>query len=827
MKISKEMLLDGAKKALVSIRTYWKKFSCWYKGLYRNAPWYKKLGVGVASFIVCFILYLFAVNINLFWLFGKSPSIHSIMHPHSNEASILYSSDGEVIGKFFNENRTPCEYKEINPVFFKALINTEDERFYNHNGIDFQGLASAAKDMLQGKARGASTITQQLVKNMFKVRTEYSTGLLGYIPGLKILIMKSKEWILALEIEMFYSKEEILTMYANTVDFGSNASGIKTAAKTYFNTTPDKLKTEQAAVLVGLLKATSYYNPRLNPKNSLRRRNIVLDNMYAHDCLTKEELDSLKKIPIKLNYRIETAYDGQALYFRQAVANSLKDWCKENGVDLYCDGLKIYTTVDTRMQKYAEDGVRKQMKDLQRSFKNHWGNEDPWQDENHNPIPNFIENIAKRTDTYENLQEKFPNDPDSVEYYMNKPRRMRMFDYDGGHYEELSTMDSIRYMVRFLHTGFVAMEPQTGHVKAWVGDIDFSTWKYDKVTSMRQPGSTFKLFVYTAAMNKGLSPRDRRVDSYISMKVPGPNGEPTYWQPHNANGSFSGDSISLKAAFAQSINTIAVKLGLEVGIPSVISTARAMGIKSPLDNTPSLSLGASDVNLLELVDAYCTVVNDGRAHDPVLVTRIEDRDGNVIFRDESEDCEAIPYRSAYLMQQMLMGGMTEPGGTSMALWGYVSPFTRNTDFGGKTGTSSNHSDAWFLGVTPRLVVGAWVGGEYRCIHFRTGALGQGSRTALPICGYFLKSVLADPHFKQYRTKFGKPKEAIDPAEYNVPRYYKEEVDSDSLSLNADSLTIVEGIEDAGLDPEIPPTPTPPAKSPTTPKENLPEQMLTQ
>lgn len=752
--------------------------------------------------------------------------MHSIMHPQNSEASLLYSEDGVLIGKYFNENRTPVTYDEINPVFFNALISTEDERFYSHHGIDFQGLFAAAKDMMHGRARGASTITQQLVKNMFRVRTQYSTGLLGYVPGLKILIMKSKEWIIAVELEMFYSKKEILTMYANTVDFGSNAYGIKTAAKTYFDTTPKALKAEQAAVLVGLLKATSYYNPRVNPKNSLRRRNVVLENMMTHKYLSKEAYDSVKELPLNLNFKQETAYDGQALYFRQAVANDLKDWCKENGYDLYSDGLRIYTTVDTRMQKYAEEAMKKQMKVVQRNFKNHWGSTNPWQDENHQEVPHFIEDIAVKSDTYKILDARYNGNRDSINYYLNKPHKVRLFDYDGGHTEIMSTMDSIRYMVRYMHSGFVAMEPETGHVKAWVGDIDFQTWKYDKVTSMRQPGSTFKLFVYSAAMNMGLTPCDRRVDSYIKMNVLDSKGKPAVWQPHNANGYFTGDSMLLKSAFAQSVNSIAVKVGLEVGIPEVVRTAHAMGIKSPLDPQPSLSLGSSDVNLLELVNAYGTVVNDGKMHEPVLVTRIEDRNGNVIYTAPDEQHEAIPYRSAFYMQQMLMAGMTEPGGTSMSFWGYVGDYHRTTDFGGKTGTSNNHSDAWFVGVTPGLVAGAWVGGEYRCIHFRTGALGQGSRTALPICGYFFQSVLGDPHFKKYQRKFSKPKEYIDPSTYNCAGCYKQVADSDSVSVEGDSIEVIEG-DGEEVTPAQVLNQAEPAAAPTTPhKEGATEPKKT-
>ncbi|MGN0214725.1 MAG: transglycosylase domain-containing protein [Muribaculaceae bacterium] len=770
------------------LRNFFKRIWQWYKGLYKGAPWYKKTIVAIISLIVAFVFYLFAVNVNLFWLFGKSPSVNDIMHPETNEASQLYSADGKLIGKYFNENRTPVSFDDINPTFFKVLIDTEDERFYKHHGIDFQGLAAAFKDMIGGHARGASTITQQLVKNMFRVRTHYSTGLLGKVPGLKIIIMKSKEMFLAVEIEMLYSKEEILTMYANTVDFGSNSYGIKTAAKTYFNTTPKDLTIEQSAVLVGLLKATSTYNPRLNPERSLERRNVVLSNMLRLKDITKQEYDSLSQLDIHLNYRIETAYDGQALYFRQAVAKELKPWCEETGYDLYTDGLKIFTTLDSRMQEYAEQAVKKQMRVVQNNFRNHWGNTNPWQDEQHREIKGFIEDLAKRTDAYKELNERYHGDADSIDYYMNKPHRVRLFDYDGGHYEEMSSMDSIRYMVRYMHTGFVAIEPQTGEVKAWVGDVDFSSWKYDKVTAKRQPGSTFKLFVYTAAMNAGLTPCDYREDSYVEYDATDSKGKPTKWRPHNANGFFSGAQMPLKAAFAQSINSVAVKVGMEVGIHNVIETAHKMGIKSSLTNAPSITLGSCDVSLLELVNSYCTVANDGKMHDPVLVTKILDRHGNVVYEAKNTDTQAIPYRSAYLMQKMLLGGLTEPGGTSMSLWGYISPFARDTDFGGKTGTSNNHSDSWFVGVTPNLVCGAWVGGEYRCIHFRTGALGQGSRTALPICGYFLQSVLGDSQFKRYHGKFGAPKESIDAAAYTCQGCVFSN-DSDSVDIAGDSLDV--------------------------------------
>ena len=748
------------------VGTFFQKGWQWYKGLYQGRRWYVKIGAVIASLVVAFLLYLIMVDINFLWLFGKSPSMSDVKNTHPAEASQIYSADGKVIGKFFSENRMPVDYDDVSPKFWEALIDTEDERFYRHHGIDYQAFGAALKDyVLHRDARGASTITQQLAKNLFRVRTQYSTGLLGNIPGLKMLIMKSKEWITAYKLEWYFDKNEILTMYANTVDFGSNAFGIKTAAKTYFGTTPKHLTTDQSAILVGLLKATTYYNPRINPKNSLSRRNVVLDNMLRHGHLTPEECKALQQKEIKLDYSVENVYDGNANYFREAVADWMKSWCKEYYGDdrayaYYTEGLKIHTTLDSRMQHYAEEAAIKQMKQVQKTFNQHWGNVNPWQDERHVEIPHFIEDLAKKTPYYKLLNQKYDGNQDSIFYYLNLPHKVKLFDYENGYIEkEMSSMDSIRYMEHFMHCGFVAIEPQTGHVKAWVGDIDFKTWKYDKVTAMRQPGSTFKLFVYSEAMNQGITPCD-------TMKVMDHDKEVT-WAPTNADGRFSGANITLKQAFAMSINSVAVRLGQEVGIDRIVQTAHEMGIKSKLDPTPSLTLGASDVNLLELVGSYCTPVNDGKAIDPVLVTRIEDRDGNVIYEANPEERQALSPKSAFYVQQLLMGGMS---GTSSRLRGFVGDANNDTDFGGKTGTSNNHSDAWFVGTTPRLVCGAWVGGEYRCIH--------------PICGYFLGSVLADKQFKHYRVKFNKPEGIGDAIDYNCGGYFKAPADSDSLAVDS-------------------------------------------
>ena len=771
------------------IKRWWAKFITWRISRYKRFKglvWHKKIANLFVTSIVLFMLLLLLIDINFLWLFGKSPSLYSISHPDQSASSEIISADGKVIGKYFTENRMPVEFNDISPLLIKTLIATEDERFYDHFGIDFQGVFAAMKDMTQGNARGASTITQQLVKNMYKTRNQYSKGLFGYIPGVKLLIMKAKEWITAVKIEIFYSKNEILTKYFNTVDFGSNSYGIRIASKTYFKTTPAKLNYEQSATLVGLLKATTTYNPKSNPKRSKERRNVVLQNLVTHKIITQAECDSLKNIPIKLNYSVEQSYDGEALHFRSYLAKYLEDWERENGYDIYSDGLKIYVTIDSRLQKYAEEAVEKQMRSVQRRFNDHWGNENPWRDENREEIPNFVENIAKKTKAYAILNAKYDGNTDSIEKYLNIPHRTKVFDYKVGEKDTtFSVMDSIRYMSKFMHCSFMAMEPASGEVKAWVGDINFKFWQYDKVAqSKRQPGSTFKLFDYTTAMLHGHAPCDKITDKHVTWNYI-ENGKPKSWTPKNANGSYLGYSMTLKHAFARSINTVAVQLAQEVGIPEIIKTAHLMGIRTPLENKPSTCLGSSDVSLLELVNSFGTVINEGMYHDPILVTRIEDKNGKVIYEPNRKQERVLPYEIAWLMTEMLKGGMTESGGTTQALWEW-DLFNYNTDFGGKTGTSSNYSDAWFVGVSKNLIGGAWVGGEHRSVHFRTGNLGEGSRTALPIFGLFMEKVLKDEKFKHYRGKFPtKPKETISRS-YNCHTYIPRDTtkgDSDSLDID--------------------------------------------
>lgn len=821
------------------IRSFWQ----WYKSIYVGRPWYVKTVSAIASFVVFVVIYSLMVFFNFMWLFGKSPSISSIMNPKTNNASYVYSADGQLLCKFFDENRSPVKFEEVSPLFFQALIDTEDERFHDHCGVDFKGLGGAAKDFIvHQRARGASTITQQLVKNMFKVRTEYSTGLLGKIPGLGILIMKTKEILLALVIETQFSKDEIVTMYANTVDFGNGAFGIKTAARTYYNTTPDSLSVDQSATLVGLLKATSSYNPKKNPKRSMARRNVVLNNMVIHGHLDRAAYDRMKDEPTPLHFTVENAASGRAQYFRNAIDNNeqLKEWREKNNVNFYTDGLKIYTTLDSRMQTYAEEAVLEKMYEIQQRFNGRWGSDPCWVDEEGNEVPGFVESVAKKTPYYKVLESRFPNNADSIKYYMNTPREMRMFEYrkEGGKVVaaskmmNISPMDSVAYMLHFMHAGLVAMDPRNGFVKAWVGDIDYKTWQYDKVTSSRQCGSTFKLFVYSAAMEQGLTPCDTELDEVFHWDVYNESkGEMEDYSPRNANGRCTGGQMSFREAFARSINIVAVRVGKRVGFDNVRATAEVMGIKSPLrpdkanEDKPAMCLGSMDVNLLELVNGYGTVANYGKHIDPVLVTRIvkTNPDGTeetiYNYEDEVDANAAISARAAYFMQKMLGFGLTDGGGTSQSLTDYVDTYMNTTDFGGKTGTSNNYSDAWFVGTSPNLVAGVWVGGEYRCIHFTSGAQGQGSRTALPICGRFFQKVWGDsklrPLVSAKYVGLSMPSSTLECAEVEVERY--DEPDTTFVIDDADITTEGEG----GETPiETPPAATPPAAEPIEPGQEM-------
>ncbi len=818
------------------MKSLWRRIKDSLQTLY-GGPWYKKILVWLGTLIVAFILFLIAVDCNFLWLFGRSPGFSEIYEPTLSEASVFLSSDGEQLGTYYDENRKPVTYEEISPIIVRMLVSTEDQRFYKHHGIDFTGVFAAFKDMFTGHARGASTITQQLAKNLFKVRRadgQYSPGLLGHIPGLRMLNFKAKEWLVAIKLEMVYSKEDIITMYLNTVDFGCNSYGIKTACETYFNTTPYDLTYEQAATLVGLLKATNYYNPIINPENCEKRRNVVLDNLYANKQMvinayhaTETQLDSLKALPLGIVER-KTAHTnlGSVPYFRNALEEHIRTLCvrdkiegysAENMIDVYREGLTIYTTLDSRMQKYAEEAVMKQMRNVQNNFDS-GESRNPWDNPNNAEVTAIVNKVVKTTTEYKYLVEKFGEGNDSVDFYLRKKHPVTVYSYNGPKEQNLSVIDSVRYMLHYLHCGFVAIEPDTRHVKAWVGDINYRSWEYDKVLAKHQPGSTFKLFVYTEAINQGLNPCDRRVDEKKTYRNGG-----TAWTPNNANRQFSGANLTLKTAFANSVNTIAVTLGVEAGIHNVARTANAMGIESKLTETYAMCLGASEVSLFELVNSYCTIANDGKYNMPIMVSKIVDHNGYVIYEAKTDEKQAVPYRSAFLMQKMLMNGLN---GTSRSLRGYIDTFT-DTDFGGKTGTTSNNSDGWYVGVTPGLVAGGWVGGEYRNIHFASGARGAGGVVALPIFGNFMKKVLSDRHLRKYRKKFdATPRENIDPSCWTCDGYNtgEEIIDTTEVDTMAgmESLPGTEGEAATSTDPTTPvetpiPAETPAAIPATAPK----------
>jgi penicillin-binding protein 1A len=749
----------------------------------RNAPfWMKGLLVSVYA-LALFLFIILAVDVNLFWLFGSSPHIREIKNPEINLTSELFSSDGKPIGTLFIENRTPVEYKDLPQNLIDALIATEDVRFYQHHGVDIKATFAAIWSTMQGDKRGGSTITQQLVKNLFKTRADYSTGLLGYVPGVSTMISKTKEWINALKIELYYSKEDIIIMYLNTVDFGSHAFGINSAASTFFSCAPIQLQTAQSAVLVGLLKAPSFYSPVSRPENSLNRRNQVLAQMIKYGYLDKNAGDSLMNSPLGLKYKRKGKSTGEASYLRDAVVRSLQKWSKETGHDIWTEGLKIYTTIDSRMQKHAEEAMSEHMKKLQQVFNTNSGNTTvPWKDENGKEIEDYFLRLASETPVYRDLIAKMGIDNDSLKLILSKPHKMKVFTWNGERDTTLSTLDSLKHYKKYFQNGFVALDPSNGHIKAWVGGINYNYFKYDHVNqSRRQPGSLFKAFVYAAAMDNGYAPCDQMTDRPVSIKYM-EKGEEKIWQPHNVDWNHAG-TMTLKHAFARSVNSIAVQLTEKIGWQKVIQYAKLMGIKSTLDSVPSICLGSSDVNLLEIVNAYCSFVNSGYLNEPLLVTRIEDRNGKVIYDRQSEKKRVLSEETAFLMSVLLRSGLTEPGGTTQGLFEF-DLFRFNTDFGGKTGTSSDYTDGWFIGVTPGLVAGSWVGNDDRSIHFKSSHIGEGLRTALPVYGKFMEKVLKDPALKQYQQRFEKPKIKVS-KNYSCQTVLPK---ADSLEIANDSLT---------------------------------------
>jgi len=720
---------------------------------------------------VLFILFLFILT--SFGGLGFMPTFEELENPKSNLASEVYSADQVLLGKYYIENRTVSHYSELSPHIINALIATEDARFIEHSGIDFRSLGRVLFGVITFNrgAGGGSTITQQLAKNLFPRQEN---------PNIFSLVFrKFKEWIIAVKLERNYTKEEILAMYLNTVDFGCQSFGIKSAAKTYFNITPAELNTEQSALLVGMLQAPSKFNPVRNPERAKARREVVLAQMKKYNYLTQKQYDSLKVIKIDMSkYKLQDQNTGLATYFREYLRLVLTQWCtthyKADGktpYNLYKDGLKIYTTINSKMQKYAEDAMQEYLgKTLQPEFYQTWKGvkrapyDYTFKDAD---ITTLLETSMKRSDRYIKLKARGVSD-DLIKKDFETPTHMMIFSWKGEHDTIMTPMDSIRYCKWFLQSGLMSMEPQTGYVRAYVGGFDYRYFKYDHVCSgKRQVGSSFKPFLYALAMQEGeFSPCTKVPNVAVTFDMP----DGTKWTPKNAGSAKQereGEMITLKWALANSVNYISAYLMKRYSPYAVVKIARKMGIKSDLPPVYSLCLGTADLSVYEMTGAYSAFANKGVYVEPIFITRIEDKNGNVLQTFSPKTEEAVSEETAYLMI-MLMKGVVEAGtGVSIR---YTYKLTN--PIAGKTGTTQNQSDGWFMGVTPYLVTGVWVGCEDRSIHFRSIAQGQGAHMALPIWAKYMQKVYADKSLAVKKDDFEKPAKPLS-VEVDCAKYEKE------------------------------------------------------
>ncbi|HEY3405912.1 MAG TPA: transglycosylase domain-containing protein [Ohtaekwangia sp.] len=723
--------------------------------------WFRKL---VKVFWIFFFLaiigvpvYIYLVQANPWNLFGGMPSLTAMQNPENDLSSEVISADGASLGRYFRFNRSQVTYDQLPPLLVNTLLISEDHRFYEHSGLDFWSymrvIIGMATFNLQG---GGSTLSQQTAKNLFSTRGDELQGKLAETSrALDLLISKTKEWIIAVNLERTFTKEEIIALYLNTVPFNNNAYGIKIAAQTYFGKRLQDLNQNEAALLVGMLQGTNRFNPIEFPERALDKRNDVLFKLYQHHSLTKAEYDSLSIIPLNLNFSVQNQNEGIATYFRSVLQAEVGAWCRENGYDLLESGLKIYTTIDSRLQLLAEEALTGHMRTLQRDFNTAWGNRNPWVDERGVEMKDFLQKKIQRTQLYARLVSQFKKHPDSVNIMLNRKKRMRVFTWKGDKDTLFSSMDSLRYYNRFLHAGMMAMNPQTGEVKAWVGGINHRYFKYDHVhQAKRQPGSTFKPLVYGKAIEDGFSPCQEFLD--ISPTINTGNGV-IYHVPNSGGGYGDGTSYTMRQALAKSLNSITAQLMEQLKPDNVAAFAHRMGISSKLDPVYSLGLGTSDVSLDEMVAAYCTYVNLGTYTQPYYLTRIEDKYGNVIARFDVKTKQATNQETAYKMIYMLRGGVEEEGGTSRGLSNAV---TVNNQVGGKTGTTDNASDGWYMGITHNLVTGVWVGGDERSIHFPSWGAGAATRSALPIFDRFMTSVYRHPEIGISKGQFRQPDEGL-------------------------------------------------------------------
>ena len=739
--------------------------------------------------IIIFVFGFYSIKIDLFGLFGGMPSLQDLEKPQSELSSELYSNDTILLGKYFRYNRSPIKYHELSNELITTLLVTEDIRFYNHSGIDFKGLVRATYGVFKniitlgssGLEGGGSTITQQLAKNLFKIRNERK-GKLSNVPFIGLIISKIKEWIVAVKLEEFYTKNEILSMYLNTAEYGSNSYGIKVASKTYFNKLPSQINYNEASIIVGLLNKPTKYNPFYNPENAINKKTEILYNLYKYSKISKINFDSLSALGLNLTYKVENQNAGQATYFRTVVKNYLINWAKNNNYDLFSDGLKIYTTIDSKMQYHAENAVAEQMERLQNIFNKHWDGKNPWIDEKGYEIKDFLKNSIKRTKRYKDLLKNNNGDTTRVFDILNEKKEIKVFSWDQEIDTIFSVMDSLKYYKNFLQAGFISIEPKTGHIKAWVGGINHKYFKYDHVKQgKRQPGSTIKPIVYAAAIDNGYSPCYPVVDAPVVFELPGQ--DPPYWRPDNHNGKWTGETMTLRKAMAKSINSITAFITKKISPKTVVDYAKKLGIKSKLDPVPAICLGAGgDVSLFDLVGSYSTFINKGIWTEPFFISRIEDKYGNLIQKFVPTKNEALSEETAFLMLHMLKGSKEEEGGTARGL---NPELTVNNDVGAKTGTTQNASDGWFIGVTHNLVSGAWVGGDDRSIHFKNWVYGQGARTAMPIWQQYMLNVYNDSTTNINKGKFDKPSKKIS-IEIDCS-VYNNDLKDDSLNIFIDKI----------------------------------------
>ena len=707
----------------------------------------RNLWIAFGVVLVLIVLFFFCVAKGIF---GTMPTFDELENPQTNLATEIISADGKVLGTYYVENRSNVRYSELSHYMPEALISIEDERFTEHSGIDEKALLRVAFGVLTGRKKGGgSTITQQLAKNLFPRGENLSTP--------KLVLRKFQEWITATKLEHNYSKEEIVAMYLNTVAFGHNAYGIRSAAQTFFDKSPKEMNIEECALMAGVVNAPTRFSPVRNPERSMGRCNLVLQKMAENGYITQAECDSISQIPIDMShFGVMDHNSGQATYFREFLRGYLTEWAQNTSrpdgkpYNIYRDGLRIYTTIDSRMQQYAEEAVREFMgKELQPMFYKHWKGQKnaPFSNVTADEIDHILETSMKRSDRYRALKNAGMC-ADSIKADFDKPVPMTLFSWDGPIDTILSPMDSIRYYKWFLQASLVSIESHTGHVKAYVGGLDYRFFKYDHVTqARRQVGSTFKPFLYTLAMQEGEFTPCTKIPN-IQYNIQLPDGK--FWSPGNSGGHV-GEEITLKFALAQSNNWISAYLMNQFGPNAVIGMARRMGVESPIDEVPAICLGVCDLKLIEMVGAMSTFANQGVYIKPMFITRIEDKNGNVVQRFSSEESEAMSELTAYKMVELMKGVVQS--GTGIRL---RSLYKFNNPIAGKTGTTQKQSDGYFMGITPDLTTGVWVGAEDRSVHFRSTQLGQGSHTALPIWAIYMRKVYNDKSLNVSQGDFPKP-----------------------------------------------------------------------